>query len=69
MNFSSRTCPGSVASTLEANKYKLLMRIPLDDLEIMKGMSEYIICWVCVEFFLFWMRVININRGKGKVVA
>lgn len=44
MNFSSRTCPGSVASTLEANKYKLLMRIPLDDLEIMKGMSVYLIC-------------------------
>jgi hypothetical protein len=52
-NFSFRTCPGSVASTLEANKYKLLMRIPLNDLEIMKGMSEYIICLVCVQLLLF----------------
>ncbi|PSN51853.1 hypothetical protein C0J52_04735 [Blattella germanica] len=33
----STTTPGSVASTLEANKYKLLMRIPLDDLEVVKG--------------------------------
>lgn len=32
-----RNCPGSVTSTLDANKYKLLMRIPLEDLEIMKG--------------------------------
>ncbi|GFG38293.1 hypothetical protein Cfor_08933, partial [Coptotermes formosanus] len=36
----STTCPGSVASTLEANKYKLLMRIPLNDLEIMKAKDE-----------------------------
>lgn len=32
-----RNSPGSIASTLEANKYKLLMRIPLDDLEVVKG--------------------------------
>lgn len=43
-NFSNfRNCPGSVASTLDANKYKLLMRISLDDLEIMKGMIIYVI--------------------------
>ncbi|PNF36390.1 hypothetical protein B7P43_G17749 [Cryptotermes secundus] len=36
----STSCPGSVASTLEANKYKLLMRIPLDDLEIVKAKDE-----------------------------
>ncbi|GLV39352.1 uncharacterized protein CBL_13229 [Carabus blaptoides fortunei] len=33
-------CPGSVTSTLDANKYKLLMRIPLEDLEIMKVKDE-----------------------------
>lgn len=31
---------GSVTSTLEANKYKLLMRISLDDLEIVKAKDE-----------------------------
>ncbi|GLG97565.1 JNK-interacting protein 3 [Gryllus bimaculatus] len=36
----STSCPGSIASTLEANKYKLLMRIPLDDLEIVKAKDE-----------------------------
>ncbi|XP_066999339.1 rho guanine nucleotide exchange factor 17 [Anabrus simplex] len=36
----STSCPGSVASTLEGNKYKLLMRIPLDDLEIVKAKDE-----------------------------
>lgn len=32
-----RTTPNSVVSNLEANKYKLLMKIPLDDVEIVKG--------------------------------
>lgn len=32
-----RTSPNSVVSNLEANKYKLLMKIPLDDVEIVKG--------------------------------
>ncbi|KAL1131698.1 hypothetical protein AAG570_011311, partial [Ranatra chinensis] len=32
----SQNCPGSIVNTLEANKYKLLMKIPLDDLEIVK---------------------------------
>ncbi|XP_046669162.1 rho guanine nucleotide exchange factor 17-like isoform X2 [Homalodisca vitripennis] len=36
----STNCPGTIASTLEANKYKLLMRIPLDDLEIVKEKDE-----------------------------
>lgn len=31
---------GSVTSTLEANKYKLLMKISLDDLEIVKAKDE-----------------------------
>lgn len=31
---------GSVTSTLEANKYKLLMRIALDDLEIVRAKDE-----------------------------
>ncbi|ETN57724.1 hypothetical protein AND_010685 [Anopheles darlingi] len=30
------TCPGSVASTLDTNKYKYLTKIALDDLEIVK---------------------------------
>ncbi|EAT46715.1 AAEL002100-PA, partial [Aedes aegypti] len=30
------TCPGSVASTLDTNKYKFLTKISLDDLEIVK---------------------------------
>uniref|UniRef100_A0A182NFZ3 DH domain-containing protein n=1 Tax=Anopheles dirus TaxID=7168 RepID=A0A182NFZ3_9DIPT len=30
------TCPGSVASTLDTNKYKYLTKISLDDLEIVK---------------------------------
>nr|CAD7201088.1 unnamed protein product [Timema douglasi] len=36
----STNCPGSVTSLLEANKYKLLMRIPLDDLEVVKAKDE-----------------------------
>lgn len=39
----SRTCPGSVASTLDTNKYKFLMKIAIDDLEIVKGICIYII--------------------------
>lgn len=35
--FFGRTCPGSVASTLDTNKYKFLMKIAIDDLEIVKG--------------------------------
>ncbi|XP_014213202.1 rho guanine nucleotide exchange factor 17 [Copidosoma floridanum] len=37
---STNTCPNSLVGILEANKYKLLMRIPLDDLEIMKAKDE-----------------------------
>ncbi|XP_050544977.1 rho guanine nucleotide exchange factor 17-like [Daktulosphaira vitifoliae] len=32
----STTSPNSIVSNLEANKYKLLMKIPLDDVEIVK---------------------------------
>lgn len=32
-----RNLPTSVTSTLDANKYKLLMRIPLEDIEIIKS--------------------------------
>lgn len=35
-----RTSPNSVVSNLEANKYKLLMKIPLDDVEIVKGTTN-----------------------------
>lgn len=34
------TCPNSLVGLLDANKYKMLMRIPLDDLEVMKGIVE-----------------------------
>uniref|UniRef100_A0A182Q6G1 DH domain-containing protein n=1 Tax=Anopheles farauti TaxID=69004 RepID=A0A182Q6G1_9DIPT len=34
------TCPGSVASTLDTNKYKYLTKISLDDLEIVKSKDE-----------------------------
>lgn len=34
---SNSSCPNSLVGLLEANKYKMLMRIPLDDLEVMKG--------------------------------
>lgn len=34
------TGPGSVTSTFEANKYKLLMKIALDDLEIVRTKDE-----------------------------
>ncbi|XP_077301096.1 rho guanine nucleotide exchange factor 17-like [Arctopsyche grandis] len=37
---SAAACPGSLASTLDANKYKLLMRIPLDEVEILKAKDE-----------------------------
>uniref|UniRef100_A0A1B6E9V0 DH domain-containing protein n=1 Tax=Clastoptera arizonana TaxID=38151 RepID=A0A1B6E9V0_9HEMI len=37
---SSTNCPGTVASALEANKYKLLMKVSLDDLEIVKAKDE-----------------------------
>ncbi|XP_050441671.1 rho guanine nucleotide exchange factor 17 [Adelges cooleyi] len=36
----STTSPNSVVSNLEANKYKLLMKIPLDDVEIVKVKDE-----------------------------
>lgn len=34
----SSTCPGTVASTLDTNKYKFLTKISLDCLEIVKSM-------------------------------
>ncbi|KAG5892280.1 hypothetical protein JTB14_036246 [Gonioctena quinquepunctata] len=34
------TGQGSVTSTLEANKYKLLMRVPLEDIEIIKSKDD-----------------------------
>ncbi|XP_063982833.1 rho guanine nucleotide exchange factor 17 isoform X3 [Diachasmimorpha longicaudata] len=37
---STASCPNSLVGLLEANKYKLLMRIPLDDLEVMKAKDE-----------------------------
>ena len=36
--YSSYSTSG-IASTLEANKFKLLMRVPLDDLEVTKSMA------------------------------
>ncbi|XP_026823860.1 rho guanine nucleotide exchange factor 17 isoform X4 [Ooceraea biroi] len=36
----SSTCPNSLVGLLDANKYKMLMRIPLDDLEVMKAKDE-----------------------------
>ncbi|XP_012215221.1 rho guanine nucleotide exchange factor 17 isoform X3 [Linepithema humile] len=37
---STSTCPNSLVGLLDANKYKMLMRIPLDDLEVMKAKDE-----------------------------
>ncbi|XP_014488562.1 PREDICTED: rho guanine nucleotide exchange factor 17 isoform X2 [Dinoponera quadriceps] len=37
---STSSCPSSLVGLLEANKYKMLMRIPLDDLEVMKAKDE-----------------------------
>ncbi|XP_033307852.1 rho guanine nucleotide exchange factor 17 isoform X10 [Bombus bifarius] len=37
---STSSCPNSLVGLLEANKYKMLMRIPLDDLEVMKAKDE-----------------------------
>lgn len=47
------SCPNSLVGLLEANKYKMLMRIPLDDLEVMKGISKEIarrfaVCSHCI---------------------
>ncbi|RZF36300.1 hypothetical protein LSTR_LSTR006805 [Laodelphax striatellus] len=36
----STTCSGSLASILEANKYKVLLKLSLDDLEIVKAKDE-----------------------------
>ncbi|XP_031626312.1 uncharacterized protein LOC116342734 [Contarinia nasturtii] len=36
----STTCPMSVASTLDTNKYKLLMKICIEDLDIIKAKDE-----------------------------
>lgn len=36
----STSCPNSLVGLLDANKYKMLMRIPLDDLEVMKGIGR-----------------------------
>ncbi|XP_018047737.1 PREDICTED: rho guanine nucleotide exchange factor 17 isoform X1 [Atta colombica] len=37
---STSTCPNSLVGLLDANKYKMLMRISLDDLEVMKAKDE-----------------------------
>ncbi|KAL7295505.1 hypothetical protein TKK_0011150 [Trichogramma kaykai] len=37
---STSSCPNSIVGLLEANKYKMLMRISLDDLEVMKAKDE-----------------------------
>ncbi|XP_076280703.1 rho guanine nucleotide exchange factor 17 isoform X2 [Lasioglossum baleicum] len=37
---STSSCPNSLVGLLEANKYKMLTRIPLDDLEVMKAKDE-----------------------------
>ncbi|XP_058793844.1 uncharacterized protein LOC131665757 isoform X2 [Phymastichus coffea] len=37
---STSTCPNSLVALLEANKYKMLMRIPVDDLEVVKAKDE-----------------------------
>lgn len=37
----NRTCPMSVASTLDTNKYKLLMKIAIEDLDIIKGKNLF----------------------------
>ncbi|XP_043483895.1 rho guanine nucleotide exchange factor 17 isoform X2 [Leptopilina heterotoma] len=37
---STSSCPNSLVGLLEANKYKMLMRISLDDLEVMKAKDE-----------------------------
>ncbi|XP_015511669.1 rho guanine nucleotide exchange factor 17 isoform X3 [Neodiprion pinetum] len=37
---STSSCPNSLVGLLEANKYKMLMRIALDDLEVMKAKDE-----------------------------
>ncbi|XP_055643721.1 uncharacterized protein LOC129779951 [Toxorhynchites rutilus septentrionalis] len=34
------TCPGSIISTLDTNKYKFLTKIPLEDLEIIKSKDD-----------------------------
>lgn len=39
--FHSRTCPMSVAQTLDTNKYKLLMKIAIEDLDIFKGKNTF----------------------------
>lgn len=55
-SFSVRSsCPSSLVGLLEANKYKMLMRIPLDDLEVMKGKEEEI-----AKFF----NTINLTNAK-----
>lgn len=40
MKIHRSTCPNSLVGLLDANKYKMLMRIPLDDLEVMKGIVK-----------------------------
>ncbi|KAJ8678665.1 hypothetical protein QAD02_014452, partial [Eretmocerus hayati] len=37
---STNSCPNSLVGLLDANKYKMLMRISLDDLEVMKAKDE-----------------------------
>lgn len=40
LEFNYSTCPISVASTLDTNKYKLLMKIAIEDLEVIKGKTS-----------------------------
>lgn len=58
-SFSVRSsCPNSLVGLLEANKYKMLMRIPLDDLEVMKGKQK--------ETAKFFNTIILKNATKKK---
>lgn len=34
-------CPGTLASTLDTNKYKFLTKISIDDLEVVKGEDTF----------------------------
>ncbi|KAL2727591.1 rho guanine nucleotide exchange factor 17-like isoform X9 [Vespula maculifrons] len=62
---STSSAPNSLIGLLEANKYKMLMRIPLDDLEVK---DEYIVSWSLSIDLSFSAKDEDVKRMEREVV-
>ena len=58
-----QAAPNSVASTLETNKYKLLMRVSIEDLDIVKGKRFRYFIGICSESLEFSQNWSNFAFG------